>query len=388
MIYFDNAATSFPKPPGVAQSVCMAVRRLGGNPGRSGHDMSMRAAEAVYRVREKAADFFGGQPENVIFTQNCTHSINIALKGLAEPYLRAGEKIHVIMTNMEHNSVARPVNELSKRGLTYSIAEVCPRPEDTAANIEQLITPETRAVICTLGSNVTGQLMPFAAIGDICRRHGICFIADGAQVCGVIPVELSRDNINILCAPGHKGLFGICGTGLLVTDGKYPIYHIIEGGTGSTSADFEQTPFLPDSLESGTLGTPGIVSLGVGIDFINRTGMDRIHRRESFLCSVFLERLQRNPFVTVYRQQGTEYLPIVLFNVDGFTPEETAGHLNDMGFALRGGLHCSPLAHMATGTFPEGAVRFSPSCFNAPEQVMSLAAAIDGMCVKRLRGFR
>ncbi|MCM1579201.1 MAG: aminotransferase class V-fold PLP-dependent enzyme [Ruminococcus sp.] len=379
MVYLDNAATSYPKPPGVIRAAVNAAACLGGNPGRSGHNMSLKAAEAVYGVREKAADFFGASPENVIFTQNCTHSINLALKGFLMPFLTAGEKVHVIHTDMEHNSVARPVYELSKYGVSYSIAEVSADGEETAENIRRLITPDTKAVICTLGSNVTGQLTPFRLIGKICREYGICFIGDGAQVCGSERVNLKEDGINILCAPGHKGLFGLCGTGLLITDGAFPLYHIIEGGTGSTSADLEQTPFLPDGLESGTVNTPGIASLGAGMDFINRVGIDNIRRCEECLCGLFISRLRDNPYVKIYRRPGAEYLPIVLFNIDGFAPEETAAYLNGRGFALRGGLHCSPLAHTAIGTFPLGGVRFSPSCFNTPREIMSLAGAVERM---------
>lgn len=377
MVYFDNAATSYPKPPGILPAVANAAVRLGGNPGRSGHSMSLRAAEAVFGVREKAADFFGASPENVIFTSNCTHSINLALKGFLMPFITAGERVHIIHTNMEHNSVARPVYEMSKYGVSYSVAEVSENDEETAMNIEKLITPDTRAVICTLGSNVTGQLMPFRRIGEICRRYGICFIGDGAQSCGVVPVNLRSDGINILCTPGHKGLFGICGTGLLITDGAFPIYHIMEGGTGSTSADLEQTPFLPDGLESGTVNTPGIASVGAGLDFINAVGIDRIHRRENCLCNVLINSLSGNSRVKIYRKAGADYLPIVLFNVEGFTPEETAQILSDRGFALRGGLHCSPLAHMANGTFPEGGVRFAPSYFNRSSEVMALARTVE-----------
>lgn len=379
MIYFDSAATSYPKPPGVRRAVNEAMIVYGGNPGRSGHTMSMSASAAVYKVREKAAEMFGAEPENVVFTSNCTHSINLALKGLLEQDLRAGNSVHVIISDMEHNSVARPVHEMTKRGLTYSVAEVNPDDDVTALAFERCITPSTKAIICTLGSNVTGQLMPYRRIGKICRRHNICFIGDGAQVCGVVPVDLSRDGINILCMPGHKGLFGISGTGLLITDGKYPIYHIIEGGTGSTSLELEQTPFLPDSLESGTVNTVGIVSVGAGIDFIKSVGDERIFAYESALCQIFAERLENVRGVSIYRRDRAKYLPIVLFNIDGYTPEEAAAYLSSRGFALRGGLHCSGLAHKATGTLPYGGVRFAPSCFNTPSEVESLVKAIISM---------
>ncbi|MBP0957861.1 MAG: aminotransferase class V-fold PLP-dependent enzyme [Oscillospiraceae bacterium] len=376
MIYFDNAATTYPKPESVRRAAAEAIVRYGGNPGRSGHKMSMDTAQAVYSVREKAGEMFGAPPENVIFTANCTESLNMAIKGLAERDLREGRPFHVIISSLEHNSVFRPVYELTKRGLTYSIADVTADDSVTVHNFESLVTPVTKAVICTLGSNVTGQLLPYERIGALCRRKNICFVGDGAQVCGVIPIDLKRDNINILCMPGHKGLYGISGTGMLITDGKYPIYHILEGGTGSTSLDAEQTPFLPEGLESGTVNTVGIVTVGAGIDFIRRVGAERIHSRETELCRRFINALENESRVRIYRRERCSYLPIVLFNVEGFSPEETAAYLSDRGFALRGGLHCSGLAHRSAGTLPEGGVRFSPSVFNTAAQTDMLADAV------------
>ena len=210
----------------------------------------------------------------------------------------------------------------------------------------------------------------------MCRRRHICFVGDGAQVCGVVPIDMKRDNINILCMPGHKGLYGISGTGLLITDGQFPIYHILEGGTGSTSLEAEQTPFLPEELESGTVNTVGIVTVGAGIDFISKTGAERIHSRETALCDRLINELDGESRVRIYRRERCNYLPIVLFNVEGIAPEETAAYLNDAGFALRGGLHCSGLAHRSIGTLPDGGVRFSPSVFNTPAQTHMLANAV------------
>ncbi len=376
MIYFDNAATTYPKPESVRRAAAEAIVRYGGNPGRSGHKMSIAASEAVYSVREKAGKFFGAEPENVIFTANCTESLNMAIKGLAEQDLREGRPFHVIISSLEHNSVFRPVHELTKRGLSYSIAEVSADDTVTVNNFEALIKPHTKAVICTLGSNVTGQLLPYERIGAMCRRRHICFVGDGAQVCGVVPIDMKRDNINILCMPGHKGLYGISGTGLLITDGQYPIYHILEGGTGSTSLEAEQTPFLPEELESGTVNTVGIVTVGAGIDFIGKTGAERIHSRETALCDQLINELDGESRVRIYRRERCSYLPIVLFNVEGIAPEEAAAYLNDAGFALRGGLHCSGLAHRSIGTLPDGGVRFSPSVFNTPAQTHMLANAV------------
>lgn len=368
MINFDNSATTFPKPYPVRRAVNDALVRYGGNPGRSGHELSIKTAEAVYSARKTAADFFGAQTENVVFTSNCTHALNLAIKGV----VNGGG--HIIISNLEHNSVARPVYALSKRGCTFDIADATADDDTVAASFERLIRPETKAIVCTLGSNVTGRITPYKKIGEICRRHNICFIADGAQACGVLDVKLS-DGINILCTAGHKSLYGPSGTGLLISDGRFPITPLMEGGTGSTSLELSQPDFLPDSLESGTVNTMGIIGLGAGIDFVSLKGTDRIFAHETELCSYFIEGISRFDRVRIYRGRGS-YLPIVSFNVEGMTSNELASELSRRGFALRGGLHCSGLAHKAIGTAPEGTVRFSPSVFSSAQQVKLLIGEI------------
>ncbi len=370
MVNFDNAATTFPKPEAVRSAVNRAVREYGGNPGRGGHDISAAAAEMVYAAREKAAGFFGAEPENVVFTLNCTHALNYAVKGI----LKSGD--HVIISSLEHNSVLRPVYSLAKKGVMYSIAEASPDDETTLKNIGRLITPRTKAVVSTIGSNVTGQLMPYRRIGELCARRRLCFIADGAQGCGVVPIDMKKDNINILCCAAHKGLYAAAGTGLLISDGKYRISPVIEGGTGSASLDPEQPDLLPDALESGTVNTVGAASLSAGIDFVKSMGTDNIFIHESMICREFISELKNIGGVKIYRTTGASYLPIVLFNIEGSSPEETAAYLNRNGFALRAGLHCSALAHKSIGTLPDGAVRFSPSVFNKPAEVTAIAAAL------------
>ncbi|MGN0666251.1 MAG: aminotransferase class V-fold PLP-dependent enzyme [Huintestinicola sp.] len=374
MIYFDNAATTFPKPLPVMRAVGEAMVRYGGNPGRGGHSMSLAAGEAVYKVRERAAKMFGADPENVVFTLNCTHALNMAIKGIVDP----GD--HVIISSLEHNSVARPVNALTAEGVSYSVFSASPDDEITLISIEKAITPLTKAVICTLGSNVTGQLLPYRRIGELCRRNDLIFIADGAQVCGTVSVSLRDDNINILCMPGHKGLYGISGTGMLISDGKYHISPIMEGGTGSTSLELAQPDFLPDSLESGTVNTVGIIALGAGMDFVMNTGMEKIRSHENHLCRILMEGLSEIDGVKIYRTPGAEYLPIVLFNIAGVTPEAASAMLSDEGFALRAGLHCSGFAHRSIGTLPDGGIRFAPSVFNNETEVRKLI-----MSVRRIR---
>ncbi len=373
MVNFDNAATTFPKPEAVKQAAMRAITVYGGNPGRSGHALSLAVAGQVYQTRAAAAELFGAQVENVVFTASCTHALNLAIQGVVKP------NSHVILSHLEHNSVARPIYALSKScGVTYSIAQTSFDDEITARNIESLITPETCAVVCTIASNVTGQVLPFRRIGAICQKHGICFIADGAQACGILEVKLS-DGINILCTAGHKGLYGTTGTGLLITDGQYEIPALMQGGTGATSAELEQTSMMPERLESGTLNTVGILALGAGIGFVQKTGVAAIARKEEKLCAAFLERVGKNKQITLYRNPYYRYVPIVAFNAAGKTSEETAAYLSEKGFALRGGLQCAAVTHTAMNTLERGVVRFAPSYFNNENQVAALATALATM---------
>lgn len=371
MINFDNSATSFPKPAAVKKAVLTALSHYGGNPGRSGHTLSLKTAEAVYSARSVTAVFFSAEVDYVVFTQNCTHALNTAIKGVAE------NGCHIIISNLEHNSVLRPVHALSlNNGCSYSIAEISHDDFITVENFRKLITPKTKIIVCTLGSNVTGQITPYRQIADLCKKHGICFIADGAQACGVIPIKLS-DGINILCTAGHKSLYGPSGTGLLITDGKYSIKPLMEGGTGSTSLEAVQPDFLPDSLESGTVNTAGIIGLGAGIEFVKKIGIDKIYEHENLLCRKFISEMKKLKNVVVYRDERCKnYLPVVSFNVNGYTANETAEILSNHGFALRGGLHCSGLAHTSIGTVPDGTVRFSPSVFNKINEVETLVKII------------
>lgn len=370
MINFDNAATTFPKPESVKSAVLTAFSKYGGNPGRSGHKLSMQTAMAIYNARNICADFFGSRTENVIFTQNCTHALNFAIKGLLS------DGGHVIISDLEHNSVARPVFSLSsKKDCSFDIAKTSENDNITVYNFEKLIQSDTKAIVCTIASNVTGQILPFKKIGELCKKYGICFIADGAQACGIIPLKLS-DGINILCTSGHKGLYGTTGTGLMITDGQFPLSTIMEGGTGSSSFSLEQPDFLPDRFESGTVNTVGVLSLGAGISFVNKIGINRIFAHEQKLCDMFIKGISSIEGIKIYRKPNCNYVPIVSFNLCGVSPEELSKALSDRGFALRGGLHCAPLAHKTIGSAPEGTVRFAPSFFNTEEQVYAIVKTL------------
>lgn len=369
MINFDNSATSFPKPAAVRAAVSEAVSKYGGNPGRSGHSLSMQAAAKVYEVRRLAAEMFASQTENAAFTANATFALNMAIKGI----MQYGG--HIIISSYEHNAVLRPVYALSQtRGVEFSIAEVTDDDEETIANIRELIRPDTKCICCMAASNVTGRILPYRLIGELARERDICFICDCSQAAGVIPVSLS-DGINILCTSGHKGLYGPAGTGLLITDGRFPLSTIIEGGTGSLSMLPEQPADMPERLESGTLNTVGIIGLGAGLLFVKNKGLDAVRQHEEALCQRFITLISRREDVKVYRS-GCSHLPIVAFNVGDMSSHEVSQRLSDRGYALRGGLHCAALAHRTLGTVEQGVVRFSPSVFNSVRQTENLAAEI------------
>ena len=365
-VYFDNAATTFPKPPAVYRAAEQAILYAGGNPGRGGHILSRRAGAAVYHARETAAAMFQAQPENVVFTQNCTHALNLAIHGA----LHQGD--HVILSSLEHNSVARPIAALAEAGIIrYSIAPVSDNDEETVAAFRARIQPQTRAIICTVASNVTGQCLPIREIGTLCRAHSLIFIADGAQGCGILPINMQEYSINLLCTAGHKGLYGIMGTGMLISDGSVTLMPLMQGGTGSLSMSLRQPDFLPDALEAGTLNVPGIAALDAGMQWVMQHNPVQIRAKESALCTQLIAFLNRLPDAVVYRKPNAEYVPVVSFTLGKESADDTAARLASHGFCLRAGFQCAPLAHESLGT-TQGTVRFSPSILNTPEQVAQL----------------
>lgn len=369
-VYFDNAATTYPKPAAVSAAVQAALNNAGGNPGRGGHPLSQAAGAAVYAARETAAELFDAKPENTVFTLNCTHALNLAIQGV----LRQGD--HVILSSMEHNSAARPIAALARDGLiAYSIAQVSPDPAETAAAFRRLIRPQTRAVVCTLVSNVTGLILPIRAIAALCREFGLILIADGAQACGVLPVSIS-DGMQILCTAGHKGLCGPMGTGLLISDGSVPLRPLMQGGTGSLSGSLLQPDYLPDALEPGTVNVPGIAGLGAGMRYVLRRGLPQILAHERALCGRLIGGLRTMPGAEIFRTADAEYAPVVSFRLHDETPGDTASRLAQQGFCVRAGLHCAPLAHKTIGTLPDGTVRFSPSAMNTEAETDAFLYAL------------
>ncbi len=366
MIYFDNAATTYPKPLTVVRAAETALLDYGANPGRAGHRLSAMTSLKVYETREKCAEFFGAETENTVFTLNCTEALNFALKGVVE---KAGF-CHVITTDLEHNSVIRPLERLAlQRKISYSIADSGDSDEELIRAVTSLIRKNTKVIIMTAGCNVNGRITPIKNIASIAKRYGICFIVDMAQTAGILPLTL-RDGINIICAPGHKGLYGPMGTGILCTDGRYPLSSLIEGGTGSNSLEINQPAFLPDMLESGTINTSGVIALSKGIDFIKAKGIDNIRHHENMLCDMFIKGVSRLSDIVIYRSENQSYLPVVAFNVKGRDSSEVAQYLSDKGIYLRAGFHCNFLAHRKLGTDKSGALRFAPSVFNTRNDVI------------------
>lgn len=361
MIYFDNAATTYPKPSSVLASAVLAMKKYSFNSGRGGYKESIKAGEMIYSVREKVASMFGFEPQNVAFTKNCTEALNMAIKGS----VKSGD--HIIISSLEHNSVSRVVEKLFDDGIIdYDIAKYSYNDDETVANFENLIKPNTTLVVCMHSSNAFGVTFPVAKIGKMCKLHGIRFVVDGAQGAGVADINAKRDNIDILCAPGHKCLLGAMGTGFIAVKDGLKLSTLEEGGTGSNSMSLKQPDFLPDRLEAGTLNNSGIVSLGKGIDYINSYGTEAIYNHELSLMQQTYKALENINDVVLYTpfpEQG-KTMPIISFNFGNYSSEKTAAILAKNDICTRAGFHCTPLAHKHFGTTDRGTVRISFGMFN------------------------
>lgn len=366
MIYFDNAATTWPKPEEVYESVEYTMRCYGANPGRGGHRMALDAARLVYDARQLLADFFNAEsPKNIVFTSNTTDALNTAIKGVLRP------KDHVITTSMEHNSVARPLYALKKVGVEWDIVRCDSKGLLDPDDVKKAIKPNTRLIVATHASNVTGTIMPVKEIGEIARERGILFLVDAAQTAGAVPIDVREMKIDLLAFPGHKALYGPQGTGGLYVREGVKIVPIKEGGTGSFSEELEQPGALPDLLESGTLNTPGIAGLAAGVRFIKKRGIENIRAWEENITEKFLEGLNKIDRVEVYGPKDPRKMcAVVSLNMEGMDSSELA-YILDSRFEIqvRPGLHCSPLAHATIGTKEKGAVRFSFSIFNTEGEI-------------------
>ena len=337
-----------------------AIKNYSFNSGRGGYSASVNTAERIYSVREKIGNMFNFEPQNVAFTLNCTMALNMAIKGS----VKKGD--HIIISSLEHNAVYRAVHHLKMNGvITYDVADFSFDDTETINNFERLIKPNTSLIVCMAASNVFGVAFPIKQIGKMAKKHGIRFVVDAAQAAGVIPIDAEDCNIDILCAPGHKCLFGNMGTGFLAVRNDVYLDTIIDGGTGSESINPNQPDYLPDRLEAGTLNNIGILSLGAGIDFIHSKRMDNIYNHELRITDCLYNGLSKNDNVTLYCPKPEKYksAPIISFNFKDYSSEKTASILAKHNIAVRAGLHCSPLAHKFFKTIDRGTVRLSPSVF-------------------------
>lgn len=376
MIYFDNAATTGKKPDSVINAVKNVLIGLSANPGRSGHTLSVRASELVYNTRKKTADFFGSEKtEGVIFTSNCTQSVNTVLKGV----LQKGD--HIIVSDMEHNAVMRPLN---KMGVEYTKAEVSLDDDNvTVENITRAIRPDTKMIFVTAASNVFGKTMPLKTIGKLAKEKGLLFGVDAAQGAGVMPIDMQKFNIDFLCVAAHKGLYAPMGTGILIAR-KDIKNTIIEGGTGTNSILLTQPDDMPEKFESGTVNLPGIAGINSGIDFVKRNGA-RFIKEEQTAVQRLYEFLEKTEGVTLYTPYPKDmlYVPVLSFNIEGLSSQQVASLLSSNNIAVRAGLHCAPCAHRKLGTTKVGTVRISPGYFNTKGDLLSLQKAVKKICENR-----
>ena len=376
MIYLDNAATSWPKPPEVLKAMTDVLERAGGNPGRSGHRLSIVAARAIYDARESIADFFGiSEPLRVIFTNNATHAINLALRGI----LKSGDQ--VVTSSMEHNAVMRPLRQLEKQGIRLSVV---PCSADGSLNVNDLskaVNTGTRLVVITHASSVVGTILPVAEITSIAHRAGAMVLVDAAQTAGALPINMLEMGIDLLAFTGHKELLGPPGIGGLVIADKIDVSQIeplICGGTGSRSESEEQPNDLPDKFESGTANLVGIAGLGAGLKWIQEQGIDEIRNYMERLFQTLINGLTVLPKVKVYGTLDPERsVAIVSFKIEGMQVSEIGLRLDEeYGLLSRVGLHCAPAAHKTIGSFPEGTVRLAPGVFTTMNDTKEAIQAI------------
>ena len=372
MIYFDNAATTLQKPECVLRAVIEAMGTFG-NPGRGVHEPAMAASRAVYETRCALAQLFRVEnPANIAFTANATAALNTAIKGILNP----GD--HVITTAMEHNSVLRPLYELEDRGVELTILPADDRGRIDYNAISAAIRDNTRAIVCTHGSNLTGNLLDIGKIGAIAKAHGLLFVVDASQTAGVFPIDVQKMDIDILCFTGHKGLLGPQGTGGLYVREGVDVRPLLTGGSGVQSHSKTHPAQMPTALESGTLNAHGLAGLNAGVRWLLETGIDTLRQKELDLMWAFYEGVREIPEITVYGDfSARERCPIVSLNVRDYDSSQVSDALfSQYGIATRPGAHCAPLMHDALGTGSRGGVRFSFSHYNTMEEIKIAIAAL------------
>ncbi len=379
VIYMDNAATSYPKPETVYDAVDSFNRYMGGNPGRGSNRSTLQAGSVIQQTREALAGLFNIKDSlRIAFAQNVTDAINIGLKGI----LRPGD--HVITTSMEHNAVARPLHFLSQQGVEWTAVPCDSEGKLDPEDMRKAIKSNTRMICMLHASNLIGTIMPIEAVGNIARQENVLFMVDCAQTAGVLPIDVEQCNIDLLAFTGHKSLYGLQGTGGLYVRPGLTVNPLKHGGTGSFSEHLQHPVLMPDSLESGTLNTPGLTGLLAGIQFIEATGRESIHRREQVLMERLTEGLSSIKGVSIYGPADLKQRTAVLaMNIEGVDCGELSVSLDyEYGIVIRSGLHCAPLAHQTIGTFESGACRFSPGFFTSEEDIDAVIRAVHDLAVR------
>lgn len=378
MIYFDNAATTMRKPESVVHAVTQALCSMG-NPGRGVHDAALDASRILFDTRMKLARLFHAEkPKQVVFTANSTESLNIAIKGILNP----GD--HVITTALEHNSVLRPLYEMEERGVELTII-----PADTKGRIcyedfENAIRENTKAIVCTHGSNLTGNLVDIRRVGAIAKKHNVLFVVDASQTAGVFHIDVQDMNIDILCFTGHKGLLGPQGTGGMIVRDGVTVRPLKSGGSGVQTYSKTHPLQMPTALEAGTLNTHGLAGLSAALDYLQETGLDTIREKEQALMRAFYEQVIQIPGVIVYGDFKEEQrCPIVTLNIRDYDSSEISDALfTRWEVATRPGAHCAPLMHEALGTVELGAVRFSFCHYNTMEEINTVVSALRELAME------
>ncbi|PLX42490.1 MAG: cysteine desulfurase [Deltaproteobacteria bacterium] len=372
MIYLDNAASSHPKPQTVYDAVQEALK-TGANPGRSGHTLALNASRYILSSREGVARLIGAtSASRVIFTSNATHAINQTLQG----FLREGD--HVVSSAMEHNSVLRPLHALEAQGISHTLVEADGAGVIDIDKVADAITPRTRLVALTHASNVTGALLDIERAGELCRARGVKFLLDASQSLGAIPIDVVASGVDMLAAPGHKGLLGPQGTGILYVGEGVELKPLITGGTGFASESREMPDELPEALEAGTLNTPGIAGLGAGVEYLLSRTVEDIRADELEIIEYLIEELPKVPDLTLYGPRDpSKRLAVFAFNIKGVDGAHVGYTLDEVyGIAVRVGLHCAPDAHKAIDAFPVGTVRASFGPFNTIHDAKKLVEAL------------
>ena len=382
MIYLDNAATTFPKPQCVVEEISKCIKKYCGNPGRSSHSLSIKSAEKIYETREILAETFDAESENIVFTYNTTYALNIAIKSLLR------YSTHVLISDIEHNSVLRPIAKCAEQKLCcYDVFSTSGSDDEIISNIEILIKKNTSMIICNHVSNIGERCLPIKKIGALCKKHNLTFIVDGAQSAGIQNISVKEMNIDALCIPAHKGLYGPQGVGIIIFGNETIGRSIFEGGTGINSLELKMPDFLPEAYEAGTLSTPSIAGLNESLKWLKSLEINKIRAHEEDLYDILFNILKENQEVIVYKMNSYKGNTLS-FNIKNLSSSYVASELDKRDICVRSGFHCSPLAHKLMNTGNSGAVRISIGVFNTKNDIYSVCDAINDITKKNIKKIR